>query len=142
MHRRELLAGVGMVTTVSLAGCSNLTSSDTPDSESDPATFLPPEGDGWQIENQQSWDASQLHENADAGVTTRYSGPDDGSYQIVIVQWGDDPTDVGRETAQSTIDGDVRSIVRTGSVTLVATSINGSNVEQLIGRSETFNIRS
>lgn len=123
---------------VILAGCLNTTNSTAPDADADPATLLPPEGDGWTIETQQSWDASQLHPNADRAVNAQYTGPDGGSYRVVIVQWGDDPTDVGRDTAQSVIEGDVRTIVRTGSVSLIVTSLNGSNPDELLARSETF----
>ncbi|WP_435361600.1 hypothetical protein [Haloarchaeobius sp. DFWS5] len=140
MHRRNLLSGVVAVTTVSITGCLSDSSSNAPDSETDPATLLPPEGDGWEIETQQQWDASQLHENADAAVNAHYSGPDGGSYRIVIVQWGDDPTDPDVETAEAAIEGDVISIIRTGSVSLIATSIDGTNTDALINRSDTFHV--
>ncbi len=142
MYRRTFVTGLTATISLPFAGCASNSGTDSnsegPSTGAEPANLLPPEGGGWQIESQQQWDATQLHENADSAVNARYSGPDGGSYRIVIVQWGDDPTDVGRDTAQSAIEGDVRSIVRVGSVTLFASSVSGTNLDSLIDRSDTF----
>jgi len=91
--RRQFVAACAACgATVALAGCLGGDDNELMDPETPPADVLPEEGDGWEIDEQGSWESDLLADDMDAATAT-YTGPEGGFYRVVVVRVDPGDTD-------------------------------------------------